>query len=204
LYHMIFRLGPLPDTPEFTPVGNWTTVHEPSLWGFQLRAIPIAIVATALFTFLWIVLTPVLPLREIVASPLPILRNVACLVGTIVVHELLHAVVHPNFGLSKQSVIGFWPSRMFVYTVYTHELTKSRCLVILMVPFVIISVLPLIYSTITQTASIVLGYISVVNALLASGDMAAAIMTARLIPKGSTIRTKGWTTYYRKNRHIDL
>ncbi len=195
---MTFKLGPLPEVPEFTPDDNWTVLQEPSMWGFQLRAIPIAIITTGVFALLWMLLTPVRYSLGTLTFPPPILRNAVTIVGVIVVHELIHASLHPQFGLSKETVIGFFASKMFVYTIFTGALTKTRCLIILIMPFVVISILPLLYAAVTQTASLLLGYISVLNALLGSGDLLAASMTARLIPGGSMIRSKGWTSFYKR------
>ena len=64
-------------------------------------------------------------------------------------------------------------------------------------PFVIISVVPLVFAAITQTTSFWVAYISILNALLACGDILAAIMTMRLLPNGAIVRTKGWSTFWK-------
>ena len=194
---MTFRLGPLPESPEFTPDDSWILLREPSLMGFQLRAIPIAIVTTVVLAVLWVVLTPIVHVLGTLTFPLPIYKFIVCLLGVIVIHELIHASVHPKIGISKDTVIGFWPSRMFIYTVYVGELTKNRCLAILIMPFTMISVVSLVFATITQATLFWLAYISILNALLACGDILAAIMTMRLFPNGAIIRTKGWLTYWK-------
>jgi hypothetical protein len=197
---MIFRLGPLPESPEFIPDDTWTLLGEPSLWGFQLRAIPIAVVTTVLLAVLWMMFTPVRHVIGALTFPLPISNFIVCLLGVIVIHELIHASAHPKIGFSENTVIGFWPSRMFIYTIYVGELTKNRCLAILVLPFVIISVVPLIFATMTQTISFWVAYISILNALLACGDILAAIMTIRHFPNGAIIRTKGWLTFWRSRK----
>jgi len=197
---MRLRLGPLPESSEFTPDGSWTLLSEPSVWGFQVRAIPIAIVTTVLLAVLWILITPVGHSIGTLTFPLPISKFIACLLGVILIHELIHASFHPKIGISKNTVIGFWPSRLFIYTIYVGELTKNRCLAILIMPFIIISVFPLVFATITRIASFWLAYISVLNGLLACGDILAAIMTIRHFPNGAIIRTKGWLTYWRSGK----
>jgi len=194
---MIFKLGPLPESPEFTPDNSWTLLREPSLWGFQLRAIPIALITTVVLAGLWIILTPVWRVIGTLTFPLPISAFIACLLGVVVIHELIHASIHPKIGISDKTVIGFWPSRMFVYTIYVGELTKNRCLAILIMPFTVISIVPLAFATITQTASFWVAYISILNGLLACGDILAAVMTMRHFPNGAIIRTKGWLTFWK-------
>ena len=197
---MRFRLGPLPEAPDFTPDNSWTLVREPTMGGFQLRAIPIAVVTTVLLAVLWIMLTPVRHAIGAHTFPLPIFNFVGCLLGVLVIHELIHASFHPKVGISEDTVIGFWPSRMFIYTIYVGELTRSRCLAILVMPFIMISVVPLVFAAITQTASFWVAYISILNGLLACGDILAAIMTVRLLPNGAITRTKGWLTYWKPRK----
>lgn len=197
---MIFKLGPLPELPEFTPDDSWTLLREPSFRGFQLRAIPIALVTTLLLGGFWILLTPAWQVIRSQTFPLPVLTFVVCLLGVLAVHELIHISVHPQIGISEKSVMGFWPSRMFLYTIYVGEHTRNRCLTILIMPFLIISIVPLGYAAVTQTAPFWLVYISILNALLASGDLQAAYITIRCLPKGATIRAKGWATYWKTRR----
>ena len=194
---MKLRLGPLPEVPEFTPDDSWILVHEPSLLGFQLRAVPIAVVMTAFIAVLWLLLTPVKHSIGALTFPLPVFNFIVCLLGVIVVHELIHASVHPKIGMSQNTVIGCWPSRMFVYTIYVGELTRNRCIAILITPFIMISVVPLVFAAITQTGPFWVAYISILNALLACGDLLAAIMTFRLFPNGAIIRTKGLLTFWK-------
>jgi predicted ABC-type exoprotein transport system permease subunit len=122
---MIFRVGPLPEAPEFTPDDSWILVREPTVGGFQLRAIPIALVTTVVLAVLWIIFTPIWHEIGPQTFPLPISKFIACLLGVIVVHELIHASVHPKMGISENTVIGFWSSRMFIYTIYVGELTGT-------------------------------------------------------------------------------
>ena len=194
---MILKYGPLPEQPEFVPDDRWFLVREPSLPGFQLRAIPIALVTIALLAALWIVLTPIMQIVNRLTFPLRVFNFILCLLGVIVVHELIHVSIHPKIGSTKDSVIGLWPSRMFIYTIYIGELSKNRCLAILIMPFVALSILPLVFAAMTGVISFWAAYISIVNGFLASGDLLAAFMTIRQFPKGAIIRTKGWSTYWK-------
>jgi hypothetical protein len=197
---MIFKFGPFPDAPEFTPDDSWILLSEPSPWGFQLRAIPIAVITTAILASLWIVLTPVWHVIATMTFPLPISKFIACLVGVLVTHEIIHTLAHPKVGISDKTLIGFWPSRMFVYAMYVGELSRSRCLTILIMPFFIISIIPLVFAAITQLTSFWIAYISILNGLLACGDILAVSMTIRLLPNDAIIRTKGWSTFWKSRK----
>jgi hypothetical protein len=197
---MTFNCGPLPEQPEFMPDDSWKLVGEPSLPGFQLRAIPIAFVTITVLAALWVALTPIMETVSRLTFPLPVLNFILCFLGVILVHELLHASLHPNIGSTKDTVIGFWPSRMFIYTLYTGELTKGRCVAILVMPFVAISIIPLVFAATTRVTSFWVAYMSIVNGFLACGDLLAAFMTATQFPKGAIIRTKGWSTYWKPGK----
>jgi hypothetical protein len=199
---MIIKLGSLPEVSKFTPDHKWKILQEPSVWGFQLRALPIGIVTTVVFIILWIFLTPVS--RDVlrITFPPPILPNLVCIVGVIVIHELLHAFAHPKCGSTKETIIGFWLSRLFVYTTFTGELSRRRIVGILLTPFIIISIITILFSAISQIAPLWLAYSSVLNALLSCGDILAAIMIISSIPKGSISRSKGWTTFYMKSEGV--
>jgi hypothetical protein len=196
---MKFHLGALPDSPEFIPDDSWQSTREPSIWGFQFLAIPIAIISTVVVAFLWVTITPVGHPLGPIAFSLPIVGfRLVCLVGVLAAHELIHVLLHPKAGGSQQTVLGFYPSRMFLYVTYLGELTRNRCLVILLMPFIVISIAPLAVSALTHVASGWVSYASILNALLASGDILAATMTLIRIPSDAIIRTKGWRTYLRR------
>jgi hypothetical protein len=196
---MIFHLGALPDSPEFIPVDSWRLVYAPSIVGFQLLAIPVAIVSTAVVAFLWATVTPVgNPFGPFVASLPNIGFRVVCLVAVLAAHEFIHVLMHPKAGRSQQTVLGFYPSRMLLYVSYLGEFSRTRLLVILLMPFTVISLMPFILSALTQMASGWVAYVSVLNALLASGDIVAATIILTQIPSDAIVRSQGWKAYWKR------
>jgi hypothetical protein len=194
---MKFKIGPFEDECEFSQDNNWIALREFSISYFQIRAIPIGILNMALFALLWARYTPITKLFGTVSFPFIIFQNLAILIGVLVTHELIHAFMHPNYGFSKQTVIRLWPAKMFVCAYYLGEITKNRSIIIQIMPLIIISIIPLIIAIITQISPIWLAYMSIVNALVACGDILAIIMTMRELPNGSIIRTTGWNGFYR-------
>lgn len=194
---MKIRIGPFQEDNTFSPNDEWTPLREFSIKDFQTRAIPLCIGNTALFAFLWIRWTPVAEAWGTVPFPVMIFQNLAILVSVIVIHELIHALIHPSLGFSEQTVIRFWPSKMFVCTYYLGEITRNRGITVQIMPFVVLSIVPLAISVVAQTAQLWLAYTSIVNAFIASGDIVAIIMTMRELPRGAIIRTTGWNGYYR-------
>ncbi len=101
-------------------------------------------------------------------------------------------------GRSPHSILGLWPSRMVFYAHYDGELTRDRFIAILMTPFVVISLFPLLIGAVCHYASWTMAFVSTVNTLLACGDLLGAGMVFFQIPKGTTVRNQGWKTYWRK------
>ena len=64
-------------------------------------------------------------------------------------------------------------------------------------PLMIISVLPLILSFVVPL-SYTIAIISIINGLLACGDVLAAGMVLCQVPANGTVRNKGWLTYWRQ------
>lgn len=194
---MRIKIGSFQEDDTFSPDDEWMPLREFSIKDFQTRAIPLCIGDAALFAVLWISWTPVAEAWGTVSFPVMIFQNLAVLVSVVVVHELIHALVHPGFGLSEQTAIRFWPSKMFVCTYYLGEITRNRSIAVQIMPFAVLSVVPLVIAVIMQTAPLWLAYASIVNAFIASGDMVAIVMTMRELPGNSIIRTTGWNGYYR-------
>ena len=190
---MRLHIGPIPESPDFTPDGSWKPLREPSPWMFQLLALPIGLAVAALFVFLWLRLTP-LDNFEPSASLGMFLLNFA---GIVVVHEFIHALIHPGNGRHRASILGLWPSKIVFYAHYDGEMTRNRFIAILIMPLLVMSILPLLVLAITQTASGWLAFISSFNALLACGDILATGMIWYQLPASATVRNQGWKTYWR-------
>ena len=91
---MRFHLGEIPESPDFVPDETWKTLREPSIWGMQLIAFPIAILSAGIIALLWISITPLLqPGTFKFLVPIGILLS--CFVSVLIIHELIHATIHP-------------------------------------------------------------------------------------------------------------
>ena len=189
---MRFHLGGIPPTPEFSPDATWKPMREPSPWVMQLLALPIGIAACALIAALWLFLTP---LKSIWMDPPEIL--LVLLVVIIPIHELIHAAVHPHYGRSRDSVLGFWPSRMLFYAHYSGELSRGRFIAILLMPLLIISFFPLLACAILGYKSALLALSSAMNALLACGDIFATGLLLFQIPRAAILRNQEWRTFWK-------
>ena len=114
----------------------------------------------------------------------------------IAVHEALHALAHPSFGLSRRSAIGFWPSRVLFYTHYEGCLPRNRFVFILLLPTLVLSFLPLLLAGALHIKSGWLLFISCSNALLAGGDILGVLLLMVQVPASATVQNEGYKTYW--------
>lgn len=188
---MRIKIGPIPESPEMPP-GNWTPLREFGPAVMQLFALPLGAVAGALVVLLWLVATPV---RDEPYVSLLLLGGAVLLLSPI--HELVHAAIHPGFGISSRSVIGAWPARLLFYAHYDGVISRSRFIAILATPMLVITVLPLLICAVTQHGSVTLAFVSALNAIGAGGDMFGIILLLAQVPRGAKVFNRGWRTFWR-------
>jgi len=192
---MRFHLGAIPISPDFVPDASWRRLREPSPWPEKLVVFPIGVAAAAIVAGLWFLITP---LRDV--TPALSLRGfLFSFVGIVVVHELIHALVHPMAGLSSHSIVGFSPSEMFFYANYDGEMSRNRLVAILLMPLLIISIVPLLVSAVVQVPSAWAALVSVMNAFLSCSDMLLAGLLLFQVPAGRIVRFKSWKTYWKEH-----
>lgn len=190
---MRFRFGAIPESPDFEPERPWQALREPSPIVAQFVAFPIGCVVVIVLGILWVVLTP----SQILPENMSIGSFIASVAGITVVHELLHAAAHPGQGRSDSSVLGIWPKMMVFYAHYDGELSRNRFVVILITPFLVISVVPLMLSAVTQVGSAWAAYVSLLNAFLTCVDIFGTIVLWWQVPVASTLRNQQWYTYWK-------
>jgi hypothetical protein len=161
----------------------------------QLLALPIGIVSFVLVGGLWILATPLS--ASFFSSPRFVLIALPSFLALVVVHELVHAAVHPQAGKSDKSVLGFWPSRLLFYAHYDGELTRNRFIAILAMPTLVISLLPLAIALVTQHAHGLVAWLSSMNVLFACGDIFGILLLAFQVPSGAVCHNSGWRTFWR-------
>lgn len=192
---MKFHLGEAPETVDIINDSAWKLVAMPEVRRWQIMAFPVAIINMAFVAALWLLFTPAV--NPLSFFPIPIIGFVLCLVGVLVIHELIHSFMHPKAGFSQHSIIGFYPSRMLLYSVYNGEVTKGRFVTTLMMPFICISIIPILISSIFQTYSFWVAYITVLNAFVAAGDIMEICTVLRQAPRNSSLRRNGWSYYWK-------
>jgi hypothetical protein len=73
-----------------------------------------------------------------------VLSVISIFLGVLIVHELIHLIAHPKFGLSKDSVLGVWPKAGVCYAFYGGELSRNRFILIIALPLFVLTIAPLV------------------------------------------------------------
>lgn len=196
---MRFHFGSIPD--DFTPDGSWRPLREPGPMVMQLIAFPLGALSAFLVGYSWSRLgtTSAVDFGHGNALRL-ILALLLSFPVLIIVHELLHAVVHPHFGRSSATVIGAWPSRMMFYAHYAGPLTRERFLLVFAFPSLIITVLPLLVAAcglVPQEWLFWAAWYSTWNAFFACGYLFGIVIVLLQIPRAASVRNKSWFTYWK-------
>src|SRR5688500_2771430 len=192
---MRFQLGALPSSPDFVPDAPWRSLRQPrSPWMENLLALPIGVVAAGTVAALWFLVTPLRDITPAMSLPAFLLFSA----GLVVVHELIHALVHPMAGFSQRSILGFWASLGF-YAHYDGEMSRNRLVACLLMPLLILIIFPLVVSAVTQVSSDWVAFVSAFIALAACVDILLAGSVLLQIPATAIVRFKGWRIYWRED-----
>lgn len=201
---MKFHLGALPDG--FDPDESWRSIVEPSPILLQFLGVPVALAAGGLFFYWWQFIvsfeSPHIPAGWEVATQVAILASFPVL---ILVHEILHALTYPGYGLGNETLIGCWPSRMLFYAYYDGAMSRERFLLVFAMPFLVISVLPLLIAAtlpMPEIATSIMAWFSIWNAIFACGDILGFVLILAQVPRGALIRNKSWRSYWTDTLHI--
>lgn len=193
-----FHIGLPPD--EFRSTTGWSALQEPSTRELNRASIPIALALFGAAAAAWYVLDvsvlDALKIRGITDAVELILGFVALLL----VHELVHAGLHPRFGLSRSSVLGVSFRPWLLYATYQDALSRNRFTAVLLGPFAALTLLPLILHSAGILSNSVVGAVaaaSATNAAASSVDILGAYLVLRQVPVAGLIRNKGWYTYWR-------
>lgn len=157
---------------------------------FQVLALPLGLVVSGILILLWWGLTPIEN-----AHPSSAVWLWVSLVIMFPVHESLHGLAHPGCGASSQTVYGYWPSRMMFFAHYEAPLNRERSLLVLAMPFIGLSILPLAVAIWTQHSSWVWMFLSWINAVGSGGDLFAILLLLRQTLPGAMLCNSGYFTY---------
>lgn len=119
------------------------------------------------------------------------------MVAMITLHERLHALGHPGWGLMPSTRYGVIPKILLFYAHYDANVTRNRFIVILIVPFIGLTVVPLFLAIVWPPAAQLAGFIAILNAAFSGLDLFNAWITYWHAPAGAIMRNQGWQSYWR-------
>jgi hypothetical protein len=190
---MKFRFGCVPENPEFDPEADcWRPLKEPTAGWAQFLALPVGIGTALLLVLLWHTITPFRPFEF--PTPLTLLLIFA---ASIPIHELIHFFTFPKPGRDSHAMLGFWPAKLAFYAHYEGELSRNRFVMVLVNPFLVLSLLPLLFCAVFRCFVPVLMLLSLVNTLSSSVDLLGCQFVLWQVPASATVRNRGWKTYYK-------
>jgi len=193
---MKFRFGAMPEDPEFGPESErWVAVREPGPGKIQLIAIVTAVFVGLLLQLLfWLAGANVSPLQNIRNAPI----GLGIMLGIIPIHELLHLLCFPCFGLNKKSIIGFWPKMFVPYVYYDGVLSRNRYMLICACPVIVLSAIPVLVSFIKPDISVIIVAVSYLNCLVCGVDLVSIFLVVKQVPSDAVVRLNGFRGYWRK------
>ena len=192
---MRFVLGPIPEDTGFRPLEAGWRKHK-ELGAVLLLSLSVPMAFLVGLSLLWLYKSCVRP------SGLPIDTDLMLLTFALLLlpHEAVHAVATPGWGRSNRTVLGFWTKRALPYAAYLGEWTRGQALWCLLAPFAVLSVVPLSVILVAGYDNPALFQFFAVNAVASSGDFLQVPMLLLGIPRGATLRNKGWQTYWRETQ----
>jgi hypothetical protein len=136
-----------------------------------------------------------------VETPAPWGAVILALLTFVPVHELVHALLHPGWGLSPRTVIIIWPVGLRFGVYYEGCMTRKRWLVMRMAPLVCLSVIPVGFLTMFKYVAasfaleIFLQVLMLVNGIGSGGDVLAAIWVLLRVPTKAQMCFRGGRAY---------
>lgn len=125
------------------------------------------------------------------------------LVVFVPLHELLHLLGQPGWGLSSRSVLAVWPAKLRFGVYYEGCMSRRRWLAMRLMPLVVLSVLPACVVALLQTQAwrpeleIGLQVMMVVNALGSGADVVAGLLVISQVPPTAQLCFQAGRAYWR-------
>jgi hypothetical protein len=202
---MRFQFGEVPPNPHFDPSrGGWRKIREPGLGWYYVFGLPLAAFTVGCLlvaidgagdTSPQIVVRPGdLSLGRVVVGALVVAGG---FVALILVHEGIHLLAHPDNGRTPNSVVGVWLSRGVIYAHYDGEISRNRFVLMVALPFLLLSVLPVALFWAVGRVYLWLAAVALVNGIASCFDLLVIGICLSQVPGRAVLRNHGWDTYWR-------
>ncbi len=192
---MRFIVNPTPPAgiPQPLPEG-WSLIHQPKprralaaaiAAGLGLPVIPFLLMSLESWLF------PITDTRPYVT--IPVLTVLPVVLVSVALHEMLHLLGHPGGGRSPGSQVLVWPRKLQIGVFYDGFMPRSRWLAMRLIPLFGLTVLPALLLLAAYPFLIdffwqqFIVLVILVNSLGAGGDLVAAWIVARQVPRGGEV-----------------
>jgi hypothetical protein len=200
--------GEPPTVADFHPeVSGWRPLKEPRPWTLVLFGSGLGIPLAWLTGLAWAKLAVMEPFSlnlslfgsaaRYVVLALVFLGPPLGIAILIAVHELCHALACPRWGMTGDTVIGAWPSKLLFYAGHLREVSRDRYLVTCLMPFLMLTLLPLCLGVFIGNMSALWAIFSTTNALVCGGDAIILLLVTTQVPKHAVLQNRGWATWWK-------
>ncbi|MGE8207003.1 DUF3267 domain-containing protein [Heyndrickxia sp. NPDC080065] len=182
---------------------GWIQMKEPkNLISAILFSIPLMIVTTIISIEIINIFSGI-SLSEFGVTPDAIsitinLGSIFWLVSLLILHELLHLIFIPNFIKSEKTYVGL--TLFGGYVITEEEISKSRYILITIVPFMFISILSPLILSVFGLLTTTLKFLIILNAMGSSVDILNLLLIIKQVPKNATLKSNGPNTYWKNTQ----
>jgi hypothetical protein len=189
---MRFHCGEIPAKKVEVIPDSWKLIRGPKTMNqMQWISLPVGIVVACVIDFLWLRIKPDSPVE------LHPVWLAAALLGMPVIHEFVHALAFPQFGMTREIVMGVHPGwLLYFYVYYDGPVSRNRMLAVLLMPFLLLTILPLVVCSILGVFSLPVLFFSVANAMGARVDISFFCILAFQVPSKAMIHNNGKDGYW--------
>lgn len=114
-------------------------------------------------------------------------------------HEAFHLAGFPKFGLAPDTVVGIWPEFGSPYVQHLAPMKRNRFLLSVSLPFVAITIVPILLSLHFSAHVDHLSWISVLNSIGAGSDIVVFAKLVISVPTKSFVVESGKTLHWSSN-----
>jgi hypothetical protein len=190
------------------PPEGWQAIESRILKGGYWLA---ALIGLVVMTGLWVALgiwNSLVNTREGLAtagmSQHPWLIMAIVLILFIPLHEAIHLLGQPGWGLSPRSVMVLWPAKLRFGVYYDGIMSRRRWLAMRLAPLVILSVLPIVVLGLMQffnqvaDLEISLSILIILNSLGSGADVLAVLAVLLQVPHRGRLLFQDGRGYWQK------
>jgi len=204
---MRFHVGSIPKDSTFQPdIERWFSIRQPSFVLKQILAFPVAIlISLSLLGYFSLLFDNLYPSNQgmISISSSNWWQLILVMAFLFPLHELVHALCHPESGMSDKTIIGIQPKNFSIFTHYEDSMTRTRLLVTTIMPFILLSIIPITVISFFRIMSLsmemisLLVFMSIINGMASSADIMVFILVLFQIPNHAITKSYRWKIYWK-------